>query len=328
MLQSNTNPYRVVALYKFVKLQDLMALQKSLKQRCEDAGIMGTVLLAPEGINGTLAGSVQGIEDILTFLKSDPRFHDIEHKESQAWKNPFHRMKVRLKKEIVTLGVPGVDPTEKVGIYVEPEHWNALIQDPEVLLIDTRNRYEYDIGTFTGAINPETQSFREFPDFVKNRLNPLKHKKVAMMCTGGIRCEKASSYMLSQGFETVYHLKGGILKYLESVPATESLWKGDCFVFDNRVSVDHHLQEGHYDLCHGCRHPITDEHKRSPVYEAGVSCPHCADSQSETNLARARERQKQIVLCKKRGEVHLGSEAQHHKKPLGACEKQSGSETL
>lgn len=300
----------IAALYKFVSLPDYVDWQGPLKKVCREQGIMGTLLLASEGINGTIAGSREGIDAVLAFLKKDPRFSDLEHKESYASALPFHRLKVRLKKEIVTLGVAGIDPNRRVGTYVEAEAWNALISDPEVILIDTRNTYEYDIGTFRGSVNPRTTSFREFPRFVKENLDPRKHKKVAMHCTGGIRCEKASSYMLSEGFETVYHLKGGILKYLETIPPEESLWEGECFVFDNRASVNHALEAGRYDLCHGCRHPITAEDKTSEHYEEGVCCPHCVGSVDAVHLARVRERQKQMLLSKQRGGCHIGAQAQ------------------
>ncbi|MCB1841420.1 MAG: rhodanese-related sulfurtransferase, partial [Halioglobus sp.] len=243
----------VAALYKFVRLEDYHALREPLLDVCRSAGVRGTLLLAREGINGTIAGSRQGIDAVLAYLRRDPRFADLAHKESLDSHIPFHRMKVKLKKEIVTMGVEGIDPNTRVGTYVEPRDWNALLQDPEVLLIDTRNDYECSIGTFKGAIDPGTTNFREFPQYVRSHLDPTRQRKVAMFCTGGIRCEKASAYMLEQGFAEVYHLRGGILKYLEEVPPEESVWEGECFVFDNRVSVDHQLQKGRYDQCFGCR---------------------------------------------------------------------------
>jgi UPF0176 protein len=227
---------------------------------------------------------------------------------------PFYRMKVRLKKEIVTLGVPGISPSKKVGRYVAPEDWNALIADPDVLLIDTRNTYEYDIGSFKGAVDPHTTTFREFPEYVKNNLDPAKHKKVAMFCTGGIRCEKASAFMLEQGFEDVYHLQGGILKYLEKVPASESLWQGECFVFDQRVAVGHGLALGEYDQCHACRHPVSPEEKARDQYMEGISCPYCYDKLSEEKRASAAERQRQVELAAQRGLAHIG---EVRKKPSG-----------
>jgi UPF0176 protein len=296
----------VAALYKFADLPDFEAIIPPLKALCDLHKVKGTLLLASEGINGTIAGTREGIDAVLSYLHSDERLKDIEHKESFASEQPFYRMKVRPKKEIVTLGVPGVNPGKKVGTYVSPEAWNELISDPEVVVIDTRNDYEYGIGTFRGAINPNTETFRQFPEFVAKNLNPAHHKKVAMFCTGGIRCEKASSYMLEQGFETVYHLQGGILKYLENVPADESLWDGECFVFDNRVAVKHGLEEGEFDLCHGCRHPISLQDKESSKYIPGVACPHCLDSVPAKKLHRAAERHRQVELAKERNQKHIG----------------------
>lgn len=296
----------VAALYKFAKLPDYQGMQPGLFDFCVQQGLYGTLLLAEEGINGTVAGTRAGIDALIIFLKTDPRFADLEHKESYADEMPFTRMKVKLKKEIVTLGVPGINPNERVGTYVAPEDWNALISDPDVVLIDTRNGYECDIGTFRGAIDPKTTTFREFPTYVSQNFNPAKHKKVAMFCTGGIRCEKASSLMVSQGFEQVYHLQGGILKYLEKIPPSESLWEGECFVFDQRISVGHGLKVGDFDQCHGCRHPVSPEEKASVKFIEGVSCPHCYDSQSEEKRARFAERQKQTELALKRGKLHIG----------------------
>lgn len=295
----------VAALYKFATLENYRDLREPLLQACLDAGIKGSLLLAREGINGTIAGSREGIDRVLDYLRADERLRDLEHKESRDDTQPFLRMKVKLKKEIVTLGVEGIDPNVEVGQYVEPRDWNALISDPEVLLIDTRNDYEVQIGTFEGAIDPQLRTFREFPDYVQ-RFDPTRHKKVAMFCTGGIRCEKASAFMLQQGFEEVYHLKGGILKYLEEVPAEQSLWKGECFVFDNRVAVNHDLQKGRYELCHACGWGVSEEDKSSPLYEEGVSCARCHDSLTEDQKARFRERKKQIELARARGEQHLG----------------------
>ena len=296
------------ALYNFTTLKDFEALQSPLREVCEANHIKGTLLLASEGINGTVAGPREGIDNLVAFLKKDGRFNDLEYKESFAETYPFLRLKVRLKNEIVTLGVPGVSPTKKVGHYVDPKDWNDLISDPDVILIDTRNDYEVGIGTFKGAINPKTEAFTEFPDFVKKNLDPQKHKKIAMMCTGGIRCEKASSYMLSEGFEEVYHLKGGILKYLETIPEKESSWEGECFVFDQRVAVKHNLALGSYDQCHGCRLPISEMDKKSRHYEPGVSCPHCYDQPLEKKK-RAMERHKQVQLAAKRNQAHLGDGA-------------------
>lgn len=294
----------VAALYKFVSLPDFEALREPLLQTLLDNGVKGTLLIAEEGINGTVSGSRAGIDGLLTWLKRDPRFVDIDHKESYCDEQPFYRSKVKLKREIVTLGVPGVDPNQLVGTYVEPQDWNALIADPEVLVIDTRNDYEVAIGTFERAIDPKTKSFREFPKYIEAHFDPAKHKKVAMFCTGGIRCEKASSYMLGAGYAQVFHLKGGILKYLEEVPEENSLWRGDCFVFDNRVTVRHDLSEGDYDQCHACRAPITQDDCKSVHYIAGVSCPYCWDNLSEKTRDGARERQKQIELAKVRNQPH------------------------
>jgi UPF0176 protein len=296
----------VAALYKFVTLPDYVDLADPLLAFCKSHGVRGTLLLASEGINGTIAGTREGIDAVLNYLKSDPRMAGLEHKESHNEEIPFFRMKVKLKKEIVTMGIPGVDPLHLVGSYVEPQDWNALISDPEVVVLDTRNHYEYAIGTFAGAIDPNTETFREFPDYVKQNLDPSKHKKVAMFCTGGIRCEKSTSYVKSLGFDEVYHLKGGILKYLEDVPAQDSLWQGECFVFDNRVAVNHELARGHYDQCFGCRHPVDDADKASDKYIAGVACPHCYDRLTDDQKIRFAERQKQIALAKQRHEPHIG----------------------
>jgi len=296
----------VAALYKFAKLPDYQEMQPGLFDYCVKQDLYGTLLLAEEGINGTVAGTRAGIDALIAFLRADARFADLEHKESYADEMPFTRMKVKLKKEIVTLGVAGINPNEKVGTYVAPEDWNALISDPDVVLIDTRNGYECDIGTFRGAIDPKTTTFREFPSYVSQNFNPGKHKKVAMFCTGGIRCEKASSLMVAQGFEQVYHLQGGILKYLEKIPPAESLWEGECFVFDQRISVGHGLKVGEYEQCHGCRHPISPEARASVQFVEGVSCPHCFSSLSEEKRIRFSERQKQTELAIKRGRVHIG----------------------
>ncbi len=293
----------VAALYQFTPLSNVQELQTHLKILCQDHGIKGTLLLAYEGINGTVAGSREAIDHLKVFLET--RFNALEYKESWAEEMPFLRMKVRIKKEIVTLGVEGIDPLQAVGTYVDPQDWNALISNPDVLLLDTRNTYEVEVGTFQGATDPKTQSFTEFPDFVKSLNKP---RKVAMFCTGGIRCEKASSYMLSQGFEEVYHLKGGILKYLETVPPEESLWQGDCFVFDGRVAVSHGLNKGHYEICHGCRYPISKADTTSPLYERGVSCPRCYHSLTPQKKQAARQRQHQEDLAKQRGYKHIGAE--------------------
>jgi UPF0176 protein len=297
----------VAALYKFVLLSDYQEIAPRLKEECDRLELKGTLLLAEEGINGTISGTRENIDSLLAYLKSDERFTDLVHKESFFEGKPFYRMKVKLKKEIVTMGVNGIDPQKIVGTYVKPKDWNALISDPEVLVIDTRNSYEYGIGTFEGAVDPKTETFREFPAYVAENLDPAKHKKVAMFCTGGIRCEKSTAYMKEQGFEEVYHLEGGILKYLEEVPEEQSLWRGQCFVFDNRVAVNHSLQKGIYDQCHGCRYPITEEDKLSDQYMVGVSCPRCYEKLTDEQKARFAERQKQIQLAKQRNEVHIGA---------------------
>lgn len=297
----------VAALYKFVALPDYRQRREALLQCCLDAEVKGTLLLAGEGINGTIAGSRSGVDQVLDFLRSDPRLADLSHKESFDSEQPFYRMKVKLKREIVTMGIDNIDPTQVVGSYVKPAQWNALIADPEVLLIDTRNDYEVKIGSFKGAVNPDTQSFREFPEYIRQHYDPRRHKKVAMFCTGGIRCEKASSFMKQEGFDEVYHLEGGILKYLEEVPAEQSLWQGECFVFDNRVAVGPGLQAGSFDLCHGCRMPIDESDKLSEYYEEGVSCPHCYQQLSDSQRQRFRDRQKQVELARQRNQQHVGA---------------------
>ncbi len=270
-------PHVVATFYKFVQLPDFAEKREPLLAMCLDQDLKGTILLAEEGINGTITGSRAAIDHLLTVLKSDSRLADLEAKESVTDSGTFDRMKVKLKKEIVTLGLPEIKPSETVGTYVAPKDWNAVISDPEVRVIDVRNDYEVGIGSFVGAENPQTDSFREFPEFVRSHLDPTQHKKVAMFCTGGIRCEKASSYMLAQGFEEVYHLQGGILKYLEEVPAEESLWEGECFVFDQRVAVTQGVQDGSYAMCFACGHPVSPEQQQLPEYEEGVSCPYCAE---------------------------------------------------
>jgi len=305
-------PLVVAALYQFVELPDYQALRGPLLEHCMEHGLTGTLLLAAEGINGTVAGTREGIDALNAWFEADGRFVNLEYKESLMDPEgvPFYRMKVKLKKEIVTLGVPGISPKMQVGRYVQPEDWNALITDPETVTIDTRNDYEYEVGTFKGAINPETKTFREFPEWVKANLDPAKHKRVAMFCTGGIRCEKSTSYLLDQGFEEVYHLKGGVLNYFESVPDTESTWEGECFVFDNRVTVNHRLEPGDYDQCHACRRPITKADQERPEFVMGVSCHHCIDEHTPSQKARFAMRQRQIELANKRGERHVGLAAE------------------
>lgn len=299
----------VCAMYRFVALPDYVALRDKLLSVMESLQIKGSLLLASEGINGTVAGLRESIDALIAWLQQDERFAQLDCKFSTAHELPFYRTKVKLKKEIVTMGVEGIDPRTVVGTYVKPKDWNALIADPEVLLVDTRNNYEVELGSFEGAINPNTESFREFPEYVRAHLDPARHKKVAMFCTGGIRCEKSTAYLKSQGFEEVYHLEGGILKYLEDVPQSESKWRGDCFVFDNRVAVDHSLKESVYDLCHACRLPIREEDKQHPLYEAGVACHRCHGTHSQEQLERFRERERQLTLARQRGQEHIGAEA-------------------
>lgn len=298
--------FTVAALYHFTPFPDPAAIRGPLLALCQREGISGTLLLAREGINGTIAGSRSGIDAVLAHIRALPGCADFDWKESSAEAQPFPRMKVRLKKEIVTMGQPDVDPRARVGTYVAPADWNALIADPDVAVIDTRNDYEVAIGTFEGAVDPETATFREFPDWWEANKARFHNKRIAMFCTGGIRCEKASNYLLGQGVDEVHHLHGGILKYLEEVPEDESLWRGDCFVFDGRVSVGHGLREGPHQLCHACRRPIRPEDVKRADYEAGVSCHHCIAETSEADKARFRERQKQIRLAEARGERHIG----------------------
>lgn len=297
----------VCALYKFVELEDFREMRSPLLDFCLENGVKGTLLLAKEGINGTVSASRAGIDALLDYLRKDERLSNVGYKESYHQEQPFYRMKVKLKKEIVTMGVEGIDPRRVVGTYVEPKDWNDLIADPDVTVIDTRNDYEFEIGTFERAINPETDTFREFPAYVKENLDPAKNKKVAMFCTGGIRCEKSTAYLKEQGFDEVFHLKGGILQYLEDVPQKESLWKGECFVFDNRVAVNHQLEKGIYDQCHACRFPITEEDKQSEHYIEGIACSRCYDKQTPEQRERFEERQKQIRLAKERDELHIGA---------------------
>jgi UPF0176 protein len=299
----------VCALYRFVTLDDYQSMQKPLQDFLHTNHIKGTLLLAKEGINGTVSGSQDSIQALLNYFDQDPRLAGIEAKFSYDDTQPFYRAKVKLKKEIVTMGVAGIDPKQIVGTYVEPKDWNALISAPDVLLVDTRNDYEVQIGTFKNALNPHTSTFREFPAYVKEHLDPAKHKKVAMFCTGGIRCEKSTAYLKEQGFDEVYHLHGGILKYLEDVPEEESLWQGECFVFDNRVSVNHALEKGSYDQCHACRMPITETDKQHSHFKQGISCHHCFGKHDADRIKRLEEREKQIALAKLRGEEHIGADA-------------------
>ena len=306
--------FLTAALYQFVSLPDHALLRDPLFEFCQARGIKGTLLLAAEGINGTIAGPEAAVRELLVHLRADPRLARLAHKESWSEKEPFYRLKVKLKKEIVTLGVDGIDPNRMAGQYVRPQDWNQLIQDPDVVLIDTRNDYEVQVGTFEGAINPETRSFSQLPQWVEKEMQPGgrlaerdgRKPRVAMFCTGGIRCEKSTAFMRTKGFEEVFHLEGGILKYLESVPAEHSTWNGECFVFDERVSVGHDLQPGHFQLCRSCRHPLSDEDKQSPLFQDGVSCPRCHDSLTPEQRRKFSERQRQMALARARGERHIG----------------------
>lgn len=299
--------FTVAALYHFTRFDAPAALRGPLLALAEAEGVKGSLLLAREGINGTIAGPRAGIDAVLGHIRALPGCAGLVWKESSAREAPFGRMKVRLKREIVTMGEPDVDPRAAVGHYVEPADWNALITAPDVVVIDTRNDYEVEIGTFEGAIDPKTKSFREFPKWWKENAARFHNKRVAMFCTGGIRCEKSTNYLLAQGVEEVFHLKGGILKYLEEVPEAESRWHGDCFVFDGRVSLRHGLVQGSYCSCHACRRPLAPEDLSRPEYEAGASCHHCIDEFSEADRARFRERERQMRLATKRGEAHLGA---------------------
>jgi UPF0176 protein len=285
--------WTIATFYKFVHLENPEGLRNQLITQCEHLGLKGTILLAHEGLNATLSGDQAAIHNLLNFLHSQPDIGFFPYQESTTHAAPFGRLKVKIKPEIVTLGMPDINPNDQVGTYVAPEDWNQVISDPDVVLVDTRNDFEVELGTFKGAVNPHTQAFRELPNYVNTALDPAKTKKVAMFCTGGIRCEKATAYMLRQGFKEVYHLKGGILNYLKTVPQAESLWQGECFVFDERVAVDHNLELGHYDLCLGCGHPLSLEDRQSPQYEAGITCPNCYGEITPGKRARLVERQRQ-----------------------------------
>ncbi|WP_291367229.1 rhodanese-related sulfurtransferase [Acetobacter sp. UBA5411] len=309
-LSDSTLPVRVVALYRFTPFEDCEAIRGLLAKLCCSLGIKGILLLAHEGINGTIAGSDEAMDKVLEHIRALPGCADLEIKESRAAELPFLRMKVRVKKEIVTMGVPGVDPRAIVGTYVDPAEWNDLILDPDTILIDTRNDYEVAVGTFQGAIDPQIATFREFPDWFRAKRDELaaqgRKPKVAMFCTGGIRCEKSTAFAKAEGVEDVFHLKGGILKYLETIPEDKSLWEGECFVFDQRVTVKHGLEQGKYSVCHACRRPVSDEDKASPLYEEGVSCPSCHDERTEAQRRRYADREQQTRLAARRGTHHLG----------------------
>ena len=305
------NSICIISFYKFIKISNLNSLKLKIEKICKKFETKGTILIAPEGINGTIEGSDINIKRFLKELKIDKKFSDLEPKYSYSTKDSFNRMKVRLKKEIVTIGNTAVDPNKHIGKYIEPSEWNEFISDPNTILIDTRNEYEVSIGTFKGAINPETKSFRDLPNWIKNNLEKkednFKNKKIAMFCTGGIRCEKSTSYLVEKGFTNVSHLKGGILKYLEQIPKNESLWQGECFVFDQRVSVINELKPGTYIMCHACRMPLKQEDTLLKSYIHGVSCKYCHNIKSDESKKRYADRQKQIDLAKKRGEKHIGS---------------------
>ena len=294
----------VATFYKFTKIEDLAALQKTIEACCIENDVRGIVLLASEGINSTISGPRNGVLAVLEFLRKDPRFDGLTWKESIAKKQPFRKLRVRLKKEIVTMGVPGIDPERLVGTYIKPEDWNDLISDPDVIVVDTRNDYEVEIGTFKDAINPDITSFGEFPKWIKDNIDIHTQPRVAMFCTGGIRCEKSTALLKEAGVKEVFHLEGGILKYLEQIPKDQSLWDGECFVFDERVSVGHGLEVGEYELCRGCRYPICEDDKSSSLFREGISCPRCHDQTTDQQKARFAERQKQIELARQRDDRH------------------------
>ncbi|MGN6771121.1 MAG: oxygen-dependent tRNA uridine(34) hydroxylase TrhO [Rhizobiaceae bacterium] len=306
-LFTRARPFRVAAFYRFHRIEDCGRWRTSLLEACRKGGIKGTILLAGEGVNGTIAGERQGITDVLELLGHICGLSSEDVKFSAATEMPFHRMKVRLKKEIVTMGVAGLDPAADAGTYVEPADWNELIADPDTVVVDTRNGYEVALGTFAGAVDPGTASFSEFPAWAEQNRERLAGRKVAMFCTGGIRCEKATAYLRSLGLRDVFHLKGGILKYLEEMPKADSMWRGECFVFDERVSVGHGLGEGEAELCRACRRPLTQADRRSPYYRVGISCAYCHGERSEEDRVRYAERHRQVGLAGKRGaKPHIG----------------------
>lgn len=310
--------FTVAALYKFTPFPEFESWQDKIRDHANSLEVCGSLLIAVEGINGTIAApSDAAMQDMIEYLQAIPAIGELEVKYSHAEEKPFKRMKVRLKEEIVRMGVPGIDPNRTVGTYVEPEDWNALIADPETLVIDTRNGFEIDIGTFQGAVDPETKTFREFPKWADEHIGPpgaRNAKRIAMFCTGGIRCEKATAYLKEQGHDEVYHLKGGILKYLETVPEEQSLWKGECFVFDERVSLKHGLELGEFVSCHACGRGVSPEGRKSPNYVVGVSCDYCIDEYTENDRERFRQRQLQNELARQRGEAPMGPDAQPHMK--------------
>ncbi|NYT36116.1 rhodanese-related sulfurtransferase [Allopusillimonas soli] len=329
MPESSSSSILVAALYKFVELADFRDMRQPLLDLCEARGITGTLLLAREGINGTIAGEPDALRAVLTHLRTDPRLADLEHKESQAPAMPFYRMKVKLKREIVTMGVPDIDPENMAGTYVEPDEWNRLVDDPDTVVVDVRNDYEVGIGSFRGAVNPHTTSFSAFPQWVREQSGEggvlARGAKVAMFCTGGIRCEKSTAYLRSQGFDQVFHLRGGILKYLETVPEADSRWDGQCFVFDERVSVGHGLAPGEYALCRACRMPLSAEDKLSEHFQEGISCPHCHDRHTPEQKRRFAERQRQVELARERHARHIGARmpSPHHTRDQASPESKS-----
>jgi UPF0176 protein len=298
--------FLTAAFYKFVELADFVQLKAPLLAYCEDQQIKGTILLAEEGINGTIAGVPESVHAVLAYLRRDSRLADLVHKEAFAVEMPFYRMKVRLKREIVTLGVPGVSPTKMAGTYLKPDEWNKLLDDPTVVFVDVRNDYEVALGTFKGALDPKTKSFSELPEWVRGQAALRDKPKVAMFCTGGIRCEKSTAFMRAEGFSEVYHLEGGILKYLETIPKEQSRWEGECFVFDERVSVGQGLKQGDYELCRSCRTPLSAADRAAPNFVRGVSCEQCHDQSSEERKASLRERQRQVELAESRNSAHIG----------------------
>jgi UPF0176 protein len=296
----------IITFYQFADLPDFQEWKIRLEDLGEKEKVLGTIILGKEGINATICGSEDGVRKFMAFIRADERFAEMPSRSTFTSRETFYRLRVAIRDEIVTLGVPGIDPTEVVGQYVEPEDWNTLITDPDILLVDTRNDYEVELGTFKGALDPNTQNFSEWPDFAKDSLSNSPKRKVAMFCTGGIRCEKASSHLLQNGFDEVYHLRGGILHYLEKIDPEESQWEGECFVFHHQVSVTHGLKDGEAVLCFGCRWPLTEEDLSSPDYEKGVSCPKCHGGLSDRKRESLRERQRQIELARKRRETHIG----------------------
>jgi UPF0176 protein len=316
-----TSPIRIAALYKFVAFDDCPQKQQALTQLCASHGVKGTLLLAQEGINGTIAGTPEAIEEVLTYIRALPGCADLDVKTSWGETLPFHRMKVRIKREIVTMGEPDIDPLSDAGHYVAPEDWNTLIADPDTIVIDTRNDYEVAVGSFAGAIDPHTRTFRDFPAWFRARRDALigdgPQPRIAMFCTGGIRCEKATAFLKAEGLDEVYHLKGGILKYLETVPREQSLWQGECFVFDQRVAVTHDLATGASELCHACRRPVNEQDRQSPLYAVGVSCPACYHERTDDQRAGYAERHRQTLLAAARGGAHIGVRPPHHKSQSG-----------